>query len=737
MTSEDSDSDPEPGSESDPESSSDSSKSNEESSNTPRRGQTGRNFRSPRRGQPGSNFRPQNRGRGRGRKKRNRRAGRQEPEENIDSVESFFKEFGNKREKAILAEDPTDEQVELIIGPSDSFEQAVNDLSLTTPKNAGSGAKSPDEIESLSGHLPTTTVKKLRESIIRKQEKVDHYYWRKLQNSHSTLISQKQSSAQTVDISKLERQDEMEKEARLEALEQARLFEKEKQDAAVLQSKPEPEVDSEPELETEPNVELEMEVEEDPIPEPEVVPDSEDEPEPEPMLKPPKKKSLFRRLLDFIFKRKQPTEVAERESDIEQQPKHKEEPEPEAEVVTEPEIEEEPEPEITEEVEDEPEPEPEVVEEQEPETEVEGVAEPEVVSESEAVEESEIEEEVEKPVFELERNQQPIHLGMHRELFAESSGDAISTAEKIMQDRYNLSPAMSRQILDYASLPWMIVNAMGKKNLKKFWKDVFKQSSKIADSHLESTLESLKQDASKSTTKDMCESLVSCVGTSKFNSAQMVEIWDDLNRYTPLKDQICVYFGHLFSRIRTIEGDWVNSKLIPEEFIDIAKNQIRYFKKQNSEYSQLALELLCAISITSPHELKKYNIRRQFAGSSFEDKVERWINSELPNSTYIKEDEIKLRKGETFGGLRLSKYTPDILFEHPVRIAQSSAEIRWIDAKKHFIDPAFSTDKEVESISRQLKRYIENYGRGLVVWSNSFSEEWSQTEPNVFHTSLD
>jgi len=326
---------------------------------------------------------------------------------------------------------------------------------------------------------------------------------------------------------------------------------------------------------------------------------------------------------------------------------------------------------------------------------------------------------------------------MHRELFAESSGDAISTAEKIMQERYNLSPAMSRQILDYASLPWMIVNAMGKKNLKKFWKDAFEQSSKIVDSHLESTLESLNQEASKSTTKDMCESLVSCVGTSKFNSAQMVEIWDDLNRDAPLKDQICVYFGHLFSRIRTIEGDWVNSKLIPEEFTDIAKNQIRYFKKQNSEYSQLALELLCAISITSPHELKQYNIRRQFAGSSFEEKVERWINSELPNSTYIKEDEIKLRKGETFGGLRLSKYTPDILFEHPVRIAQSSADIRWIDAKKHFIDPAFSTDKEVESISRQLKRYVENYGRGLVVWSNSFSEEWSQTEPNVFHTSLD
>ena len=40
------------------------------------------------------------------------------------------------------------------------------------------------------------------------------------------------------------RQDEMEKEAQLEALEQARLFEKEKQDAAVLQSEPEPEVDS-------------------------------------------------------------------------------------------------------------------------------------------------------------------------------------------------------------------------------------------------------------------------------------------------------------------------------------------------------------------------------------------------------------------------------------------------------------------------------------------------------------
>jgi hypothetical protein len=124
------------------------------------------------------------------------------------------------------------------------------------------------------------------------------------------------------------------------------------------------------------------------------------------------------------------------------------------------------------------------------------------------------------------------------------------------------------------------------------------------------------------------------------------------------------------------------------------------------------------------------------SGGKFEKKVEQWVELLLPNSEFITHQEIVNLKGKHYGDLRVVKYTPDILFEKPVHIEQVSADIRWIEIKKHFIDPAFSTDEVVEKISRQLKNYLTHYGKGLVVWDNSFSEEWLETKPNIFHTSL-
>jgi len=235
----------------------------------------------------------------------------------------------------------------------------------------------------------------------------------------------------------------------------------------------------------------------------------------------------------------------------------------------------------------------------------------------------------------------------------------------------------------------------------------------------------------------MCESLVTKIGVENINSVQLVEIWDDLNRYDSLKHQMSVYFGHLLSRTGTIEGDWIESSIVPANFQNIAKSQLEYYRRLDVERTSQALELLCAIGIDSPSELGQFNIRRQVAGSSFEKKVENWVELFLPNSNFIKEGEIKSLKGRHYGGLRITKYTPDILFEKPVHIGEVSADIRWIEIKKQFIDPAFSTDEDVEKISRQLKNYVTYYGKGLVVWSNSFSEEWLETKPNIFHTSLD
>ena len=169
--------------------------------------------------------------------------------------------------------------------------------------------------------------------------------------------------------------------------------------------------------------------------------------------------------------------------------------------------------------------------------------------------------------------------------------------------------------------------------------------------------------------------------------------------------------------------------------MDKSLSRLKLFDEENI---LLALELICAIAIETPSKLKQFSLRKKMGGNKFEDKVETWISTSYPEATFITETQIKQSiNGEKYGGLRLSRnVSPDILFEYPLKMSNSGAELRWIDAKTHFLDPAFSPDDEFADIANQMKKYVNKYGKGMIVWANPHSEEWNATEPTVFHHTL-
>ena len=69
--------------------------------------------------------------------------------------------------------------------------------------------------------------------------------------------------------------------------------------------------------------------------------------------------------------------------------------------------------------------------------------------------------------------------------------------------------------------------------------------------------------------------------------------------------------------------------------------------------------------------------------------------------------------------------TPDILLERPIQLCEGGAAIHWIDAKKHFVDPALSPDAKIGKICDQMNKDVRNYGPGLIIWGKPFYQEWN------------
>jgi hypothetical protein len=329
----------------------------------------------------------------------------------------------------------------------------------------------------------------------------------------------------------------------------------------------------------------------------------------------------------------------------------------------------------------------------------------------------------------IERLLSPIHLGKYR-LRMKDAPDPIVLARSILVDS-GVPKSDSESILQKVSSPWGLLHALSGKQLNSFCRLGLKPLE--SNQHAE-LLSALKSESESYEVKDtILFTLFSGVGEHGLSEAEVIEIWDDLNK-VPQKHQLSAMFGHLFSRRGAVDWGWYDFTELSDEMKDIIEDQLSQMRSRDEEWVSLALKLTCAISIERPNELKQFSIRKRMGGNRFEDRVERWMKKHHPDVEYITEKMIKKMNGEIFGGIRLSRaVTPDILFKSPVKLYEKDEEIRWIDAKSHFIDPAFSPDKDIQSIANQMKKYVKNYGRGMIVWAAPYSSEWDTTEPNVFH----
>ena len=143
--------------------------------------------------------------------------------------------------------------------------------------------------------------------------------------------------------------------------------------------------------------------------------------------------------------------------------------------------------------------------------------------------------------------------------------------------------------------------------------------------------------------------------------------------------------------------------------------------------------LICAYAIEKPGLVAKtYTSAKHQAGKHHENRTERWLKQMAGKIEYLTEDEIQKFAGQKYGNKHIStKITPDILLKRPIKLSKEGQHVHWIDAKKHFIDPALSPEYRVDSFCNQLEKYVRAYGPGLIVWGKDFSEEWNDATKGV------
>lgn len=78
--------------------------------------------------------------------------------------------------------------------------------------------------------------------------------------------------------------------------------------------------------------------------------------------------------------------------------------------------------------------------------------------------------------------------------------------------------------------------------------------------------------------------------------------------------------------------------------------------------------------------------------------------------------------------------TPDILLRQPLRL--NGRFVHWVECKMGWTAPGLSAASKVASLKRQLQRYRDNYGPGMVVWNQGVFESTVQLVSGVQHLSM-
>ena len=249
-----------------------------------------------------------------------------------------------------------------------------------------------------------------------------------------------------------------------------------------------------------------------------------------------------------------------------------------------------------------------------------------------------------------------------------------------------------------------------------------------------------KDDSEISQGGEIWTQVIQIIGLDSLTKDARVDIYNifsdvkNLNKISKRVITIALLLNALPNRFK----QWWSMEFFPLEVIEHFAQAYKFFrnKKLPQEAIDEARMLLCSYAIEKPKNIiQEYNYAKQMSGNKHENKTEKWLKESLKGVRYITEDQIKIYPDKHYGNKYVNKtITPDILLETPIQLSVDSQPIHWIDAKNHFVDPALSSDENVQSICNQMNKYVRTYGPGLIVWGRNFSEEWNHaTKGNVQH----
>ena len=150
---------------------------------------------------------------------------------------------------------------------------------------------------------------------------------------------------------------------------------------------------------------------------------------------------------------------------------------------------------------------------------------------------------------------------------------------------------------------------------------------------------------------------------------------------------------------------------------------IRYIfeKKYNKK-----LNYLIKSNILSEYDLNQYNLANKFdiysrleqtdmqtASIEFEKQIEELLIKH--NIKYQTQEELTVEQKNIYGH---AINTPDFLIKSDLII--NSSKINWIDAKNFY---GSNIDFIKSKIAKQIKKYIESYGSGCIIFSYGFNEK--------------
>ena len=289
----------------------------------------------------------------------------------------------------------------------------------------------------------------------------------------------------------------------------------------------------------------------------------------------------------------------------------------------------------------------------------------------------------------------------------------INSMSTILMNKYHLSATNVKHLIDYVVSPITICGI-------------------LTDEKYENFIQSLNENRIDEDL-DISARVIKIIGRTELNSEQKVDIYNiftNEQNHTKIRKQV-ITIALLLNALPAEFEKWWKKDMIPEDMSDKYENNHDFFlsKKLPLKAIEDARRLVCACAIEKPNFIsRKYNYRKFRGGLKHENKSEKWLNGAYKDIHYLTEDQIKKSvKDHRYGGKRItSGMTPDILLKVPIQLCKGGSAIHWIDAKKHFVDPALSPDEDINSICKQMNKYVKNYGPGLIIWGKDFSEEWNE-----------